>query len=137
MEILHPPPNRPFDIATEHDDSSVVSRLSYGDVSFLFTADIYSPGEKFLLDSGVDLQATVLKVAHQGSRYSSSEEFLEAVSPRVAVITAGAGNRFGHPHPETLERLESLPSAPAVLRTDVHGTVTLTTDGRTLSWDSG
>ena len=137
LEILHPPPNRPFDIATEHDDSSVVSRLSYGDVSFLFTADIYSPGEKFLLDSGVDLQATVLKVAHQGSRYSSSEEFLEAVSPRVAVITAGAGNRFGHPHPETLERLESLPSAPAVLRTDVHGTVTLTTDGRTLSWDSG
>ncbi len=137
LEILHPSANRPFDIATEHDDSSVVSRLSYGDVSFLFTADIYSPGEKFLLDSGVDLQATVLKVAHQGSRYSSSEEFLEAVSPRVAVITAGAGNRFGHPHPETLERLESLPSAPAVLRTDVHETVTLMTDGRTLSWDSG
>ncbi len=86
-------------------------------------------------DSGVDLDATVLKVAHQGSRYSSSAEFLEAVSPRVAIISAGEDNRFGHPHPETLERLESLSSAPAVLRTDMHGTVTLTTDGRALVWE--
>ncbi len=135
LELLHPPPDRPFDTATEHDDNSVVAKLSYEDVSFLFTADIYSPGEKFLLDSGVDLDATVLKVAHQGSRYSSSEEFLQAVSPRVAVISAGEDNRFGHPHPETLERLESLPSAPTVLRTDKHGTVTLRTDGRALVWD--
>ncbi|MCY4576200.1 MAG: ComEC/Rec2 family competence protein [Chloroflexi bacterium] len=137
LELVHPPPDRPFDAATEHDDNSVVAKLSYEDVSFLFAADIYRPGEEFLLDSGVDLHATVLKVAHQGSRYSSSEEFLEAVSPRVAVITAGEGNRFGHPHPETIERLESLPSAPTILRTDMHGTVTLTTDGRTLSWDAG
>ena len=134
LELVHPPPDRPFDTATEHDDNSVVAKLSYGEVSFLFAADIYRPGEEFLLDSAVDLRATVLKVAHQGSRYSSSEEFLEAVSPRVAVITAGDGNRFGHPHPETLERLESLPSAPTILRTDMHGTVTLTTDGESLSW---
>ena len=136
LELLHPPPDRPFDTATEHDDNSVVAKLSYGDVSFLFTADIYSPGERFLLDSGVDMRATVLKVAHQGSRYSSSKEFLEAVSPRVAVISAGEGNRFGHPHPETLERLESLPSAPTILRTDMHGTVTLVTDGESLMWDA-
>lgn len=135
LELLHPPPDRPFDTATEHDDNSVVAKLSHGDVSFLFTADIYSPGETFLLDSGVDLDATVLKVAHQGSRYSSSEEFLQAVSPRVAIISAGEDNRFGHPHPETLERLESLPSAPAILRTDMHGTVTLRTDGESLMWD--
>ena len=135
MEILHPPSERPFDTAAEHDDNSVVAKLSYGDVSFLFTADIYGPGEEFLLDSGVDVGATVLKVAHQGSRYSSSTEFLEAVSPRIAIITAGRDNRFGHPHPETLERLESLPSAPTVLRTDVHGTVTLVTDGQTLVWE--
>ncbi len=137
LELLHPPPARPFDTATEHDDNSVVAKLSYGDVSFLFTADIYSPGERFLLDSGVDLGATVLKVAHQGSRYSSSEEFLETVSPRVAIISAGEGNRFGHPHPETLERLGALPSPPAVLRTDLHGTVTLATDGESLMWDGG
>ena len=133
LEILHPPPERPFDAATEHDDNSVVAKLVYGDVSFLFAADIYEPGEEFLLDSGVDVQATVLKVAHQGSRYSSSREFLEAVSPRVAVISAGEDNRFGHPHPETLERLESLSSAPAILRTDMHGTVTLVTDGERLT----
>ena len=137
LELLHPPPDRPFDTATEHDDNSVVAKLSYEDVSFLFAADIYSPGERFLLDSGVDMQATVLKVAHQGSRYSSSEEFLQAVSPRVAIISAGEGNRFAHPHPETLERLESLPSAPTILRTDMHGTVTLRTDGRAMVWDGG
>ena len=135
LELLHPPPERPFDTATEHDDNSVVAKLSYGEVSFLFAADIYSPGETYLLDTDVDLRATVLKVAHQGSRYSSSDEFLQAVSPSVAVISAGEGNRFGHPHPETLERLESLPSAPTILRTDMHGTVTLTTDGRALVWD--
>lgn len=133
LQILHPPSARPFDTATEHDDNSVVAKLSYGDVSFLFTADIYGPGETFLLDSAADVGATVLKVAHQGSRYSSGEEFLQAVSPRVAIISAGEDNRFGHPHTETLERLESLPSAPTVLRTDMHGTVTITTDGERLT----
>lgn len=83
LELVHPPSERPFDTVTEHDDNSVVAKLSYEDVSFLFTADIYSPGERFLLDSEIDVQATVLKVAHQGSRYSSSEEFLQAVSPSL------------------------------------------------------
>ncbi len=133
LEIVHPPSERPFDTATEHDDNSVVVKLFYGDISFLFAADIYGPGEEYLLDSGADVQATVLKVAHQGSRYSSSEEFLEAVSPRIAIISAGADNRFGHPHPETLERLESLLSTPKILRTDIHGTVTLITDGERLT----
>ena len=135
LELLHPPPERPFDTTTEHDDNSVVIRLTYGDVSFLFAADIYGPAERYLLDSGADLNATVLKVAHQGSRYASTEGFLQAVSPRVAVITAGEDNRFGHPHPDTLERLQALGSSPVVLRTDLHGTVTLTTDGESLMWD--
>ena len=136
LEILHPPARRPFDTAAEHDDNSVVTKLTYGEVSFLFAADIYQPGEEFLLESGVDVQATVLKVGHQGSRYSSTPDFLKAVSPRVAVISAGEGNRFGHPHAETLQRLESLHSAPAILRTDLHGTVTLTTDGVALEWET-
>ena len=113
----------------------MVIRLTYGDVSFLFAADIYGPAERYLLESGADLNATVLKVAHQGSRYASTEGFLQAVSPRVAVITAGEDNRFGHPHPDTLERLQALGSSPVVLRTDLHGTVTLTTDGESLMWD--
>ena len=108
LEILHPPAERPFDTASEHDDNSVVARLSYGETSFLFAADIYATAEGYLLDSGAGIQATVLKVAHQGSRYASSAEFLEAVSPSVAVITAGEDNGFGHPHPETLERLHAL-----------------------------
>ena len=134
LEFLHPPAERPFDVADEHDDNSVVIRIAYGEVSFLLSADIYAPAEKYLIESGIPLRATVLKVPHQGSRYSSTDAFLEAVSPRVAVISAGEGNNFGHPHPETLGRLESSPSSPHILRTDQHGTVTLTTDGKTLKW---
>ncbi len=137
LGILHPPAERPFDTASEHDDNSIVTRLQYGEISFLFTADIYAPAEQFLLTSGAPLKATVLKVAHQGSRYASTDEFLRVVSPRVAVITAGAANSFGHPHAESLERLKSLPDAPVILRTDEHGTISLETDGQSLRWRSG
>ncbi len=134
LEILHPPAPRPFDTAEEHDDNSVVARVTYGAVSFLLAADIYAPAEGYLLETDAPLRATVLKVAHQGSRYASTPEFLRAVSPKVAVISAGEGNRFGHPHPETLTRLAELPSPPVILRTDQQGTVTLTTDGASLKW---
>ncbi len=136
LEFLHPPAVRPFDVAGEHDDNSVVIRVTYGEVSFLLSADIYAPAEKYLIESGIPLRAAVLKVPHQGSRYASTNAFLEAVSPRVAVISAGEGNRFGHPHPETLSRLENSPASPHILRTDQHGTITLTTDGDTLKWRS-
>ncbi|HQD88265.1 MAG TPA: hypothetical protein PLZ87_06120, partial [Methanomassiliicoccaceae archaeon] len=69
----------------------------------------------------------VLKVAHHGSRYSSSEQFLSATSPEIAVISAGAGNTYGHPHEEALERLEA--SGATIYRTDMNGTMVITTDG--------
>jgi competence protein ComEC len=72
----------------------------------------------------------VLKVGHHGSRTSSSPAFLAAVSPRVAVISCGVRNRFGHPHAATLEALEQVKSR--VLRTDLDGSVIVTTDGRSL-----
>ena len=136
LEFLHPPAQRPFDVVDEHDDNSAVIKITHGEVSFLLAADIYAPAERFLLESGARLRATVLKVPHQGSRYASSEAFLEAVSPSLAVISAGEGNRFGHPHSETLSRLEHSPGAPQILRTDQLGGITLTTDGDTLQWRS-
>jgi competence protein ComEC len=105
----------------------VVARLTFGAVSILFTGDAEAPTEAWLLGAGEDLRADVLKVAHHGSRYASGARFLRAVRPRVAVISAGAGNEYGHPAPITLARLGRL--GAAVYRTDLDGDVTVETDG--------
>ncbi len=89
--------------------------------------------EAKLLGSGADLRADVLKVGHHGSRTSTSEPFLEAVSPSIALISAGFENSFGHPHPDVVARLSERHAA--VLRTDVDGLVTARTDGRRLWFD--
>jgi competence protein ComEC len=107
--------------------NSVVARLDYRRVHVLFAADAEAPTERWLLDSGADLRATVLKVAHHGSRYATSPAFLRAVSPSVAVIEVGSGNEYHHPAPETVARLER--AGIRVWRTDRDGTVTLETDG--------
>jgi beta-lactamase superfamily II metal-dependent hydrolase len=83
------------------------------------------------MDSGADLGATVLKVAHHGSRHSSASEFLAAVRPTVAVISVGGRNAYGHPARETLQRLAAV--GARVLRTDRDGAVVMETDGRALS----
>lgn len=72
----------------------------------LFTGDLGEEGEQELLEAGTDLRAVVLKVGHHGSRFSTGEAFLEAVSPKAAVISCAENNRYGHPAPETVERLE-------------------------------
>jgi competence protein ComEC len=89
--------------------------------------------EAKLLAAGADLHADVLKVGHHGSRTSSTQAFLEAVSPSVALISAGYENSFGHPHPDVLERLSARHAA--VLRTDLDGLVTARTDGRSVFFD--
>ena len=76
----------------------------------------------------------VLKVAHHGSKHSSSLKFLEQVQPKVAVISVGAGNSYGHPHPETLERLDNV--GGKVLRTDELGAIKLTFDDDGIKWYS-
>jgi len=110
------------------NDSSVVVKLAWGRASFLLTGDLEAAGENALLESGVDLQATALKVAHHGSAYSTSESLLRAVRPLVAVISVGEDNRFGHPSSATLGRLDDT----IVFRTDEQGEVTLSTDGERL-----
>ena len=119
IEILYPFENMAGRIMKDSNSSSIVCRLVHNKTSFLFTGDIGQSGEKALLSrEDIFLSARVLKVAHHGSKYSTSEDFLAAVSPAYAVISAGRDNSYGHPHPDVLARLAKF--AITVLRTD-HG----------------
>ncbi len=119
---------------TDYDDYnnySIVCRLNYGETSFLFTGDIEEQAERDILDYGIDVSATVLKVAHHGSRTSSVKKFVQAVNPDYAVISVGAPNDYGHPHEETIELLELL--GIEILRTDRNGDIVLFSDGKEIS----
>ena len=127
ITLLGPP--EPVIVGSRSDvnANSVVLRLDYRTVGMLFAADAEAKTERWLLESGIPLRAAVLKVAHHGSRYSSTRAFLRAVQPRIAVISAGAVNDYGHPAVQTLNALARQPTR--VYRTDLDGTVTVTTDG--------
>lgn len=86
------------------NDTSIVLRLMYGKDTMLFTGDIEEIAEQKILESGADLRSTIIKVAHHGSRTSSSTGFLLAVQPEAAIISSGKNNQFGHPHLDVLER---------------------------------
>ena len=107
---------------------SIVLMLTYGERSFLFTGDAEVPNEEDMLSSGINLSADVLKVGHHGSVSSTSKEFLAAVNPLFAIICCGEGNRYGHPHEETLQKLEGI----TTYRTDTNGTITVFCDGSEL-----
>lgn len=90
----------------DENENSEVLMVEISGLRILFTGDLGEEGEQELLEAGTDLRAAVLKVGHHGSRFSSGEDFLEAVSPGFAVISCAEDNRYGHPAPETVERLE-------------------------------
>jgi beta-lactamase superfamily II metal-dependent hydrolase len=122
------PPDQPITHSrSDVNANSVVVRLDYRQAGVLFAADAEPQTERWLLASNARLPAQVLKVAHHGGRYSSTPRFLRAVAPMAAVISVGEVNGYGHPTPETLGRLERLPTR--VYRTDQDGTVTIDTDG--------
>jgi competence protein ComEC len=103
----------------------------YGDVSFLFTGDAEKESEMRMIRSfGSFLRSTVLKVAHHGSDSGTSQEFLDAVRPDVALVSVGLHNRFRHPSAALLRRLDA--ARVRVLRTDRDGAVVLATDGRSV-----
>jgi len=120
------------DTGSDINNDSVVLRLDVGEVSFLLASDIGWETEFELIAHGVDLSSTVLKVAHQGSDSSTTMEFLAASDPQLAVISVGEDNRFGHPSPEVLQRLEEKIGKKNVYRTDKHGTIEFITDGQRL-----
>lgn len=111
------------------NNNSLVVRIDYGQTSFLFMGDAEVEAEEVLMRSGVALGADVLKVAHHGSRSSSSASFLKCVSPKIAVVSVGE-NTYGHPTDEVLSRLERL--GTQVLRTDQLGTIYVESDGANL-----
>jgi competence protein ComEC len=112
------------------NDNSVMLKMGYGNISFLFTGDCEWRCEEELLKTH-DIDVDILKTGHHGSKHSSTAEFLEKASPSAAIISAGRKNRYGHPHNETLERLRMVNAS--VYRTDINGTIIITTDGSTYS----
>ena len=116
--------------AGDQDDGSIVTRLAYGEVSFLLTADIKEAAELDLVESGFSLQSTVLKLPNGGDRDGTSDALLAASSPQVVVFSVGARNPERHPYPRVLARVQAL--GVPVLRTDEVGTIHLITDGQHL-----
>ncbi len=124
MIIISPPNPQIF---SDGNENSIVLMIRFEDVSFLLTGDIETNSEKELVASGLDIDATILKVGHHGSKTSSTEAFLLKVTPEVAVINVGTENPNGHPDIETIERLDDL--GIETYRTDLQGTISITTDG--------
>ena len=131
ITVLSPQTPPLADTESDIDNNGVVLHLSTGQVSFLLAADILWEGEFELIAQGGSLSGTVLKVAHHGSKTSTTAEFLAAVSPRVVVISVGE-NRFGHPSGEVMGRLEETLGAENIYRTDERGTIEFITDGERL-----
>jgi competence protein ComEC len=127
VEVLHPAPRRPAPgpIADggpmRSNEESVVLAISLGGQRALLTGDLGPLAEGALVRRSRPLRAQVLKVAHHGSRVSSSPAFLDAVRPEVALVSAGRHNRFHHPHPEVVARLQE--RGVQILRTDLDGTI--------------
>ena len=124
LSVLWPTSTAPTDADNEH---GVVMRLNYGSTSALLTADTGAPTEAALAKMGAPLRCTILKVGHHGSAGSSTAEFLARVQPRIALISCGRYNPFGHPTPEVLARLAQ--QGIATFRTDRNGEVTVSCDG--------
>jgi beta-lactamase superfamily II metal-dependent hydrolase len=116
------------DYYEELNNYSGVIRLEYGSHSFLLTGDAETESESQMLSLGVNLKSTVLKVGHHGSYSSTSSNFIKAAAPQYAVIMLGKDNQYGHPHTQTLSRLNN--AGIKIYRTDQNGTIVFTTDGK-------
>ncbi len=126
LEILFPNGTALSGTRSDLNANSVVTRLTHGDDCFLFVGDSEQPTEQALLTAGLG-QCDVLKVAHHGSQYSSTQPFLDAVKPTIALISCGVGNSYHHPGPDTVERIRAM--GAAIYRTDESGQITVTSTG--------
>ncbi|MBI4857662.1 MAG: MBL fold metallo-hydrolase [Acetobacterium woodii] len=123
----------PLSVHEDVNDDSIVMKVTHGNHRFLFTGDMEATAEKELLAQNLDLSADVLKVGHHGSYSSTGYVFLRAVNPRYAVISCGVNNDYGHPHEETLSRLNDVGST--IFRTDLVGTIVATSEGDQLTFN--
>lgn len=122
-------PSRYYD---DHNNDSLVLKITYGGTSFLFTGDVNYDAEQDILDAQNNISATVLKVGHHGSENATSYTFLREVMPQYAIISCGEENGYGHPAEAVLSRLRD--AGASVYRTDLHGTIVCTSDGQTVSF---
>jgi competence protein ComEC len=116
--------------APSRNNDSIVLRLKYGQRIIMMTGDVEKEGEAAIIGANIDLHADVVKVPHHGSRTSSTEAFVAATHPRLAIISVGTTSMFGHPTREVVERWQA--SGAEVMTTGTCGTITVTTDGRDL-----
>jgi competence protein ComEC len=127
-EVLFPFESLEGEQVKDANNLSVVLKLDFGEISFLFTGDIYESTERKLIEKGIDIDSDVLKVGHHGSKTSTCEEFAREVLPEVAVISAGKDNNYGHPHKETLDTLGKYDIT--IFRTDLQGDIKIISDGK-------
>jgi competence protein ComEC len=121
---------------SDANEASAVALVQYGAVRFLLTGDAETSEENWMIERyGAELRADVLKVAHHGSVTSSTPDFLDLVQPRVALVSVGAANTYGHPNPDVIRSL--VHRGAQVLRTDQLGSVVVRTDGRSLVVTAG
>jgi competence protein ComEC len=109
---------------------SLIIKIVYGNTSFLFSGDAEVLREEEILNKGYNINADVIKIGHHGSKSSTSQKYLDEVNPKVAIISCGKGNDYGHPHKETLLKLKE--KGIITFRTDVHKTVILESDGNNI-----
>lgn len=119
---------------TDKNAGSLVLRLTYGDFSILLTGDLEETGEREILDAGEELTCDVLKAGHHGSRFSTTEEWMEKAAPKLTLISCGKNNSYGHPHEETIARIREAGSG--VLMTPEQGAITIYSNGRDF-WAEG
>ena len=124
FEILGPV----TDDAEDINSMSAVTKITYGETSFLITGDAETDEEKEIIENGANLDCDVLKAGHHGSYTSSSKDFLNAVTPDICVISCGANNDYGHPHDKALNRIKK--HTEEIYRTDICGNIVMTSDGQ-------
>lgn len=129
LQILASGDQDDLDAGVPLNDSSIVARMVYHDFDALFTGDASSVIEQELVSAYPDLSVDLLKIGHHGSRFSTSKAFLESIKPSIALISVGRGNPYGHPHRETIQRLQE--AGVRTVRTDEQGDLTIRTDGKT------
>lgn len=122
LQALIVAPNK--DKYTGYNNYSIVLKLTYKSVSYLFTGDIEVKSEKEIVG---DIKSDVLKVSHHGSNTSSSKYFLDKVKPKYAIISVGANNKYGHPNNETIDRINKYTNY--IYRTDINGNIIVSSDG--------
>ncbi len=113
------------------NNTSVVTRLDFGETSFLFNGDQEAPMEKLLVENKANLDCDMMTMGHHGSSTSSTQKYLDAITPEYASISCGKNNKYGHPHRETVEKLEKMDIE--YYRTDLSGNITFTSNGEKIS----